>query len=669
MRWPRAARVTAASLTAPPPPPPPPAVTAAATMPPKAKAKKKRAARAAEDLEQAEAREELAALALIYEDFTARAEGGFLGFSVLIVPHPGNLEINHVAVTLEVALPRGYPDAPAALRLAAPRGLAPAAVKATAKRLHALAAAAAAAGEAAGFQLIQACQEALQDLNVPAAPTLSLFEEMQAREGGGGGAAAGSVEPSFGELGAADFGDGGLFEDADEAWAAATALPALRRTASPAVAAPTAAAPPPLPPAGSSAARSASDAAPSFSMSSRVLALGRAVLPRALLKLVQPAVSDESEEGGEEGEAEGGGDGDGGRAALRRELLLGRLLLAQCGAAELPAVAGDLAARGLLPKWLAWALSHQPALVERAFRRLAAEEAGAGAGAPAAGGDPAAAAAIARFWRPGGAAAAPAAPPPAPAAAPAAPPASRYAADFVEVRPLGRGAFGTVSLAVNRFDGREYAVKRVALERASAAPAALARIMREVTTLSRLQHPSVVRYYQAWIEEEAPGAGGEEEEPSDSGLAAWAGGADSSSSGDAPSGCGASSGSSSGGGAPTLAPGAAASGDGDSSLGLFAAAPDRAAAAVGSSAFTFDRAGGDAASGSSAPTAATATLSASPHAAGAAAAGAPRRVLYIAMEYCASTLRALLDAGGPPDEAGRWRALRQLLAGLAHIHA
>jgi hypothetical protein len=641
-------------------------------MPPKAKAKKKRAARAAEDLEQAEAREELAALVLIYEDLTARTEGGALGFSVLIVPHPGNMEVNHVAVTLEVALPRGYPDAPAALRLAAPRGLSPTAVKAAAKRLHALAAAAAAASEAAGFLLIQACQEALQELNVP---ERSLFEEMQAREGGGGGAAAGLVEPSFGELGAADFGDGGLFEDADEAWAAAAALPALRRPAAPAVTAPAAAAAAaPPPPAGSSAVRSASDAALSvgFSMSSRVLALGRAVLPRALLKLLgapPAAASDECEEGGGEGEAEGeGADGDGGRAALRRELLLGRLLLAQSGAAELPAVADDLAARGLLPKWLAWALAHQPALVERAFRRLAAEEAAAGAGAPAAGGDPAAAAALARFWRPGGAPAAPA-PPPAALAAPAAPPASRYAADFVEVRPLGRGAFGTVSLAVNRFDGREYAVKRVALERAPAAPAALARIMREVTTLSRLQHPSVVRYYQAWIEEAAPGAGGEEEEPSDSGLAAWAGGADSSSSGGAPSGCGASSGSSSGsgGGAPTLAPGPAAGGDIDSSSGLFAAAPDRAAGGGGgSSAFTFDRAGGDAASGSAA---ATATLSASPRAVGAAAAGAPRRVLYIAMEYCASTLRALLDAGGPPDEAGRWRALRQLLAGLAHIHA
>lgn len=63
-----------------------------------------------------------------------------------------------------------------------------------------------------------------------------------------------------------------------------------------------------------------------------------------------------------------------------------------------------------------------------------------------------------------------------------------------EVRVLGRGAFGVVVAAVNRLDGRQYAVKRIRLDAAS--PAAFARLLREVATLSRLQHPHVVRYFQ-----------------------------------------------------------------------------------------------------------------------------------------------------------------------------
>ena len=63
-----------------------------------------------------------------------------------------------------------------------------------------------------------------------------------------------------------------------------------------------------------------------------------------------------------------------------------------------------------------------------------------------------------------------------------------------ELRVLGRGGFGVVVAAMNRMDGRQYAVKKIQIMDESAA--AYSRLMREVATLARLQHPGVVRYFQ-----------------------------------------------------------------------------------------------------------------------------------------------------------------------------
>ncbi|XP_061357537.1 eIF-2-alpha kinase GCN2 isoform X2 [Gastrolobium bilobum] len=73
---------------------------------------------------------------------------------------------------------------------------------------------------------------------------------------------------------------------------------------------------------------------------------------------------------------------------------------------------------------------------------------------------------------------------------------SRYLNDFEELQSLGHGGFGHVVLCKNKLDGRQYAVKKIRLKDKSMPD----RILREVATLSRLQHQHVVRYYQAWFE-------------------------------------------------------------------------------------------------------------------------------------------------------------------------
>ncbi|XP_039054729.1 eIF-2-alpha kinase GCN2 isoform X2 [Hibiscus syriacus] len=77
-------------------------------------------------------------------------------------------------------------------------------------------------------------------------------------------------------------------------------------------------------------------------------------------------------------------------------------------------------------------------------------------------------------------------------------PSSRYLSDFEELQSLGHGGFGHVLLCKNKLDGRQYAVKKILLKDKNLP--LNDRILREVATLSRLQHQHVVRYYQAWFE-------------------------------------------------------------------------------------------------------------------------------------------------------------------------
>ncbi|KAL2854653.1 anticodon binding domain of tRNAs-domain-containing protein [Aspergillus pseudodeflectus] len=75
---------------------------------------------------------------------------------------------------------------------------------------------------------------------------------------------------------------------------------------------------------------------------------------------------------------------------------------------------------------------------------------------------------------------------------------SRYNQDFDEAGRLGKGGFGEVVKARNKLDGRFYAVKKISNKSATALKDTLSEIM----LLSRLNHPYVVRYYTAWLEED-----------------------------------------------------------------------------------------------------------------------------------------------------------------------
>lgn len=162
-------------------------------------------------------------------------------------------------------------------------------------------------------------------------------------------------------------------------------------------------------------------------------------------------------------------------------------------------------------------------------------------------------------------------------------PSSRYLNDFEELQPLGHGGFGHVVLCKNKLDGRQYAVKKIRLKDKTLP--VNDRILREVATLSRLQHQHVVRYYQAWFETGAVGIFG------------------------------------------------------DSTWGSATAA---------SSTFSYK---------------------------GASSAGVGQEnklestYLYIQMEFCPRTLRQVFESYNHFDKDLAWHLCRQIVEGLAHIHA
>ncbi|KAI1316493.1 hypothetical protein EDD11_009906 [Mortierella claussenii] len=90
---------------------------------------------------------------------------------------------------------------------------------------------------------------------------------------------------------------------------------------------------------------------------------------------------------------------------------------------------------------------------------------------------------------------------------------SRYRSDFEEIEFLGRGGFGEVVKARNKLDGRFYAIKKIKLDPKD--NVTNRKILREVTTLSRLHHQFVVRYFTTWFEDANGGSWSENKSDSE----------------------------------------------------------------------------------------------------------------------------------------------------------
>ncbi|KAL9044807.1 MAG: hypothetical protein Q9214_002082 [Letrouitia sp. 1 TL-2023] len=73
---------------------------------------------------------------------------------------------------------------------------------------------------------------------------------------------------------------------------------------------------------------------------------------------------------------------------------------------------------------------------------------------------------------------------------------SRFVSDFVQEGRLGRGAYGEVVKARNKLDSGIYAIKKIK----QTSEATLDKVLGEVRLLSQLNHPNVVKYFTAWKE-------------------------------------------------------------------------------------------------------------------------------------------------------------------------
>ncbi|NWS51565.1 E2AK1 kinase, partial [Chunga burmeisteri] len=76
---------------------------------------------------------------------------------------------------------------------------------------------------------------------------------------------------------------------------------------------------------------------------------------------------------------------------------------------------------------------------------------------------------------------------------------SRYLNEFDEVARLGEGGYGKVYKVRNKLDGQFYAIKKINIKKATRRDCM--KMLREVKVLAGLQHPNIVGYHTAWMEQ------------------------------------------------------------------------------------------------------------------------------------------------------------------------
>ncbi|KAF2430488.1 kinase-like protein [Tothia fuscella] len=91
---------------------------------------------------------------------------------------------------------------------------------------------------------------------------------------------------------------------------------------------------------------------------------------------------------------------------------------------------------------------------------------------------------------------------------------SRYRREFNEIGCIGKGGYGKVYHVKHKLDGADYAIKKITLSSARVrrieerGQDELDRLLMEVRTLARFDHPNIVRYYGGWLEYTMPAASG-----------------------------------------------------------------------------------------------------------------------------------------------------------------
>ncbi|NXS15316.1 E2AK1 kinase, partial [Mystacornis crossleyi] len=76
---------------------------------------------------------------------------------------------------------------------------------------------------------------------------------------------------------------------------------------------------------------------------------------------------------------------------------------------------------------------------------------------------------------------------------------SRYLNEFEEVARLGKGGYGKVYKVKNKLDGQFYAIKKIKIRKTTRRDCM--KVLREVKVLAGLQHPNIVGYHTAWMEQ------------------------------------------------------------------------------------------------------------------------------------------------------------------------